>query len=318
MNTQSINNYSTITKPHNFYCRQDSLGLSEEDCCATEGFRIEGEPLFLENQGGDFFNFELDQKVEQRTNTTLGNLLEVPDYKFGNSTPQVSGEDELKQSGSLDDYLGDFSILEDELSTSFDSEGEKSKPKVKVRTVLEESAFMQEDVSEIFAESFHYGNQHNQPRNSFKRKLNLAISGFKQSPTTHPLGKEFELDSTAPNTRKGSKDSFNNSGIKNRITSKNSHKSSSAIKKRIKKRRKHSSNSTRTSHKSIFNFGLDINELSKSMLKSKIMNQDAGLTCSKLQKGIEGMFQKAVEKEQKYHQRVEEIRLKKLDSLLMF
>jgi hypothetical protein len=32
------------------------------------------------------------------------------------------------------------------------------------------------------------------------------------------------------------------------------------------------------------------------MLKSKTMNKDAGLTCLKLQTGIEGLFQKAEEK----------------------
>jgi hypothetical protein len=63
--------------------------MSEEGCTATEVFKFDGDSLFLETQGEDFFNFELDSKVEQRTNATLGNLLEVPDYKFGESAPQV-------------------------------------------------------------------------------------------------------------------------------------------------------------------------------------------------------------------------------------
>jgi hypothetical protein len=284
MNTQNFTiNHSTAIKPHSFYCRQDSLGLSEEGTGATEVFKFEGEPLILDNQGGDFFDFELDTNVEQRTNTTLGNLLEVPDYKFGDAAPQPIEDASKNQSGPLNEICSEFSILGDELIASFDSEGEKSNSRVKGRTMAMEAVFAQDSESDIFDEGFFCGPK---PRNSFKRKLNLAISGFKQSKGSLPIGKEFELGSTASNTRKGSNDSFDKFAAKNREISKNSYQTtpkSAPVKRRIKKRRKGSNNSARaSSSKSLFKYGLDLNDLGKSMLKSKVLNRDAGSTCLKL------------------------------------
>lgn len=54
-----------------------------------------------------------------------------------------------------------------------------------------------------------------------------------------------------------------------------------------------------------------------AMLKSRGLNSNAGLTCTRLQNGIEGMFTKPEEKKQRYFQRVEELRNKKLDIFVL-
>lgn len=115
--------------PHDFYTRQVSLGNSEGDVNASEVLDFLNESYLDENQDQDFFEFEYGFETVQRTCPTLGNLFEVPDYKFGQSIHQVSDgqmADECQE--SLNENLREFSIIRDDLSTSFDSEGEKSRP----------------------------------------------------------------------------------------------------------------------------------------------------------------------------------------------
>jgi hypothetical protein len=59
-------------------------------------------------------------------------------------------------SGSLNDHSIHFSLLGDDLSVSFDSEGEKSKPREKVSTVVMGSAFEKSNC-ELFTENFKRG-----------------------------------------------------------------------------------------------------------------------------------------------------------------
>lgn len=62
---------------------------------------------------------------------------------------------------------------------------------------------------------------------------------------------------------------------------------------------------------------LDLESISLTLLKSRGMNSNAGLTCSKLQRGIDGMFNKKEEKKERYFKRVEEIRNSKLDFFVL-
>lgn len=139
MNHQDFTIYDTATaKPHSFYCRQHSLDNMLEECPATEVFNLEKGSSLAEDS---YFQIELGSKVEQRTNATLGNLLEAPDYKFGESDPLAEEQDELELSGSLNDCSAEFSIFADGFCGIIDSEGEKSKPRVKERTVGVESTY---------------------------------------------------------------------------------------------------------------------------------------------------------------------------------
>jgi hypothetical protein len=113
----------------------------------------------------------------------------VPDYKFGDSSSHLMGlEEPSNKSDPLDDFLGDFSNFEKDLGEFVDSEGEKSKPRVKGRPVTGELSHIETEICDILP--YHSSNRvSSQQKESFKRKLNLAISGQRTTPKAIPLGK---------------------------------------------------------------------------------------------------------------------------------
>ena len=162
MNTQYLTQESSnATKPHSFLCRRNSLSLTEKELNVTSVFNFEKEPSYLVNQESGLFENELDSFIEQRANTTLGNLLEVPNFKFGDSIQKLVLEENSDE--KIAEPLGDncFSIQcveEEQDHLSFDSEGEKSEPSVKERTMaLETRKVFKKRHSEFSLEGFNFG-----------------------------------------------------------------------------------------------------------------------------------------------------------------
>jgi hypothetical protein len=155
----------------------------------------------------------------------------------------------------------------------------------------------------------------------------LQPKHFSGSPFNYePCSFETE-EATAPTTRKGSKDTnfqFNLSESSPKsgrrispfyLESLSEHKASSH------KSNSNSSASGRNlppSGQGTLNSCFDFRELSSSLQKSRNMNCDAGSVCSSLLGSIHKMFGKKEEKEQRYLQKVEEVKLRKLNNLLLF
>ena len=244
-----------------------------------------------ETRRQSLFGLKLIRGAEQLNEACIGNLFEVADFKFGHSD-QTRTEETAKKSGKI---LGEDCTFE---KCEMDTVGADRRSSILDVPDLEICEF-----NDIFkGESFT-----RKSKASFKKRLNTAISGYKAFPQDKKAQEqEFELDSTAPSSRKVSKDSIKHYHALER---------SKLIKKPLVRR---NIRKNQTKKKDSFLGILDITDLGRSILKSKTLNFDAGRTCLKLQSGIEGLYKKVEEKEQKYLDKVEECRKRRIDSLLEF
>jgi len=194
--------------------------------------------------------------------------------------------------------------------------------------------------------------KNNQKLENFQLKDKKSISYEKlalKTTQTHISPFQYEQtqfsvedDTTAPTTRKSSKDTnfqFQMKSPQNKnvtIFNFESEDSKNLKKKKLPKI-SHKSKFMKTKNRDFFkgksskknlgkffdefsqreNIGLTT-QLSFSLAKSRSMNSDAGSVCSNLFSNIQRMFGKVEEKEIKYLQKVEEVKMRKLSNLLNF